>query len=106
MIQWSEEDSLPKGIGDQKQNIDRVVNFIFLSEEDSLPKGIGDQVVVASFPSFSFESEEDSLPKGSRGFDSLCNVGQCRVRATKLNLLHERVQTVHVIDVTLADIRV
>ncbi len=38
----SEEDSLPKGIGDSS-GIKTVVSFLS-SEEDSLPKGIGDRL--------------------------------------------------------------
>ncbi len=37
----SEEDSLPKGIGDQGGEL-RDEDKVCLSEEDSLPKGIGD----------------------------------------------------------------
>ncbi len=58
----SEEDSLPKGIGDVPQ-LPQVLQLPQPSEEDSLPKGIGDFDDLLSVAVL-VRSEEDSLPKG------------------------------------------
>gem|GEM_PF-3843889 len=45
----SEEDSLPKGIGDGSLCF-WSVRLLDVSEEDSLPKGIGDKRSLLAFP--------------------------------------------------------
>ncbi len=109
----SEEDSLPKGIGDSPL-CGRALSLFFprpkrtrcrkalvtnsatatqssawyMSEEDSLPKGIGDYVILMLMFIKCARSEEDSLPKGIG--DVLTSPDTHDVRVVRRGLVAER----------------